>query len=352
MSFDYRGFFHIHSDFSHDGTTGIKDIIKSARKCGADFIIMTDHFNIKTKDEGFEGYHGELLVVAGEEISPAYNHYLAIGLNKAILAGSDEKPQKYIDAVKKENAAGLIAHPDHTGTKKFGVRSYEWKDWTVTGYDAISIWDLMTDWQEKLSSYFKAFLAFLFPAFILSGPKTKTLERWDRYNLENKEGKLIAGYGEIDNHNVKKKVFGITFRIFPFDFAFKTISTHILLKKELSKDAQEAKRQIIEAVKTSSLYIAQEKWAGAKGFEFYISDNFKTAYTGETLSGAKTYKVTVKLPKKALIKILLNGETVYSLFTDILIKDFESPGVYRVEVYMKKFFSYKPWIFSNHIKAA
>lgn len=350
MSFDYRGFIHIHSAFSHDGTTDISEIIRSAKRCGADFIIITDHFNMTAKEKGFEGYHDGLLVICGEEISPLYNHYLAVGIKKPIMAEDEENPQKYIDAVKNENAAGLIAHPDHTGTKTFGIRSYAWKDWSVSGYDSISIWDLMTDWQEKLTSYFKAFLAILFPAFILSGPKEVTLSRWDKQNAENKNEKLISGYGEIDNHNARKKVFGITFRIFPFDFAFQTISTHILLKNELSKDIEEAKKQIVAAIKNSSIYVSQEKWNTSKGFELYISDNFKTAYSGETLEKVNEPVLNVKIPKKALIKIVHNGKYIFSGKSEKLELKVTEPGVYRVEAYQKKCFAYKPWIFSNHIK--
>jgi hypothetical protein len=305
---------------------------------------------LKAREEGFEGYHDNLLVICGEEISPYYNHYLAVGIKKAILAQTDENPQMYIDAVKKENAAGMIAHPDHTGSKLFGIRSYAWKDWEVSGYDSVSIWDLMTDWQEKLTSYFKAFFAFLFPAFVLSGPKKETLERWDRLNIENAENKLISGYGEIDNHNARKEVFGITFKIFPFNFAFRTISTHVMLKEGLSKDAGAAKKQIIAAVKNASIYVAQEKWNSSKGFEFYISDNLRKASGGETFERGKNPSVTVKLPKKALIKIICNGKTVFSKFSDTLEENISGPGVYRAEIYQKKYVFFKPWIFSNPIR--
>lgn len=350
MSFDYRGFFHIHSAFSCDGTTDIKEIIRSAERCGADFIVITDHFNMKAKEEGFEGWHNGLFVICGEEISPSYNHYLAIGIKKAVLAAPDENPQKYIDAVKRDGGIGLIAHPDHTGTKTFGVRSYAWKNWDVNGFDSLSVWDLMTDWQDKLASFFRAALAIVFPAFILSGPRKETLERWDRLNLDKTRNRLISGYGEIDNHDFRKKVFAMTFRIFPFDFAFKTVSTHILLKKELSADAEEAKTQIMESVKNSSVYIAQEKWKSSKGFEFYITDGLKTAYSGETLEKTGPAFVKVKLPQKALIKIIHNGKELCSGFADAFSAEAKEAGIYRVEAYQKKCFVYKPWIFSNHIR--
>lgn len=349
MDFDYKGFFHIHSSFSHDGTTEINKIIKSAQKNDVDFIVMTDHFNMKTKEEGYEKYHKNLLVLCGEEISPKYNHYLALGIKETIFSREDENPQKYIDAVKQQNAAGMIAHPDHTGTKKFGIRSYAWKNWQISGFDAISIWDLMTDWQEKLSSYFKAFIAFLFPSFILSGPKKETLIKWDELNIKSAD-KLIAGYGEIDNHNAKKKILGITFRIFPFNFAFKTISTHILLKKPLSKDIDEAKSQVISAIKNANLYIANEKMGTTKGFNFIISDNLKNVYPGEQIDLTTNTLLNVHLPKKSLIRVICNGKLVFYKKAKILEFKISSKGIYRVEVFTKKCFFYKPWIFSNPIK--
>lgn len=220
--FDYAGAIHIHTDYSYDGNTSIKDVVAAARRAKLNFIVVTDHFRLDAKTDGWEGWHDGVFVLVGEEISPRYSHYLALGITKPVIAWQKKsRPQEYIDAVNAQGGFGLIAHPDHTGTKAFGVKDYPWKDWAVKGYAGVSVWDLMTNWQEKLTSVPAAVLAYLFPSLSLSGPKEVTLNRWDELN---KSGKA-AGYGEVDNHNTKKIMFGMNFWIFPFDYAFKTIRT-------------------------------------------------------------------------------------------------------------------------------
>ena len=215
--YDYAGAFHIHTDFSYDGNTAIEDVMASAKRSGLDFIVVTDHFRLDAKDKGYEGWHDGLFVLVGEEISPRLSHYLALDIDKPVIAWQKKsRPQEYIDAVSAQGGYGLIAHPDHTGAPKYGVKDYSWKDWGVAGYKGVSIWDLMTDWQEKLTSPLKAVLSYLYPARYLSGPKSETLKRWDDLN----KTKRIAGFGEIDNHNSKKVFYGLKFRIFPFDLRF------------------------------------------------------------------------------------------------------------------------------------
>ena len=346
--FDYAGAFHIHTDYSYDGNTDIKDVVAAARRAGLSFMVVTDHFRLDAKKDGWEGWHDGVFVLVGEEISPRFSHYLAFGINDPVIAWQKKsRPQEYIDAVNAQGGFGLIAHPDHTGTKTFGVKDYPWKDWSVKGYTGVSVWDLMTDWQEKLVSLPAAIFAYFFPSFALSGPKKVTLSRWDEFN---KTGK-VAGYGEIDNHNSKKIFFGMNFWIFPFDYAFKTIRTHILLDEPLSGIKEAAVNQIQNAVKSARMYIAQEYWHGSKGFEFRIYSADGSASSGQALklSGGPTL-AEIKLPVRGLIKLICDGRVISETAGRRLQFEVTRPGVYRAEAYQKIFFGWKPWIFTNHIR--
>lgn len=348
MLFDYAGAFHIHSEYSFDGNTKVKDIISAAKRKRLDFIVITDHFILDARANGWEGWHDGVLVLVGEEISPRYNHYIALDIEKPVIAWKkSSKPQDYIDAVNEQSGFGLIAHPDHKGAPKFGVKNYPWKDWAVKGYTGISIWDLMTDWQEKLGSRIKALWSYFAATWCLTGPKKETLERWDALNAK----KRIVGYGEIDNHNSKKLFLGIAFRIFPFDYAFSTIRTHVLLTEELSKDFQKAKTQIFHALKQCRAYVAQERWNNAKGFSFRAFCDERNADIGDEFKiDSKPVKFEVRLPryKEGRIRFICNGKIVAEQKGQLNIEA-KQPGVYRVEVNQRICGIYKPWIYSNPI---
>ncbi|MBN1384156.1 MAG: PHP domain-containing protein [Elusimicrobia bacterium] len=323
---DYCGAIHIHTSYSFDGHRNMDEIIESANRCGLDFIVISDHFSLEAKK--YEGWYKNTLVIVGEEITPRYNHYLALDIKKAVVTGSDEdKPQKYIDEVAAQGGFGFIAHPDHTGNKKFGVKSYMWKDWSVTGFTGFCIWDLQTDWQETLTGYPKALLSYLFPAYFLKGPKKETLERWDAINQTEKKYIL----GEIDNHESRRKYFGIKVKVFKFDRAFRMLRTHILLDEPFSNNSDDIKK-VYNAFKTGKSFVSNDYFFNARGFEFYEHNG----------------RITAKTPVKAVIRIVKNGKYIAEEFTDNLSLGISEKGVYRCECYLKKF-GLKPWIFSNPI---
>jgi len=342
--FDYCGAIHIHSFYSYDGHRKLEKIIESANGCGLDFIILTDHFSIEAKK--YEGWHNNTLVIVGEEISHRYNHYLAFDIKNAVVADKQENnPQKYIDEVNRQGGYGFIAHPDHEGNKKFDVQSYRWKDWNVSGYTGFCIWDLQTDWQEILKNYPTALLSYLFPAYVLKGPKNETLKRWDEINCNPRIYSGVSpasqcginsankkyGLGEIDNHESIRKYFGINLKIFPFDFAFRTIRTHIILDKPFLKNNSDIEK-IHTALKTGKSFISNDYFSNARGFQFYREND----------------RIIAKIPRSAKIKIIKNGDLFAESFSDKLVINVEQKGVYRCECYLKKF-GLKPWIFSNPI---
>ena len=144
--YDYRGIIHCHSTYS-DGTGDMEEIGKAANDAGLDFVMMTDHDQMKPVEDGQEKWVGSSLIICGTEITPDKNHYIVFGDKK--LKDVDKlrsmKPQEYIDAVNSQGWFGFIAHPDHIGTAKFGIPSYKWEDWGVSKYTGMGLWDLMTD---------------------------------------------------------------------------------------------------------------------------------------------------------------------------------------------------------------
>ena len=69
---------HVHSTYS-DGTGDMEEIAKAANDAGLDFVMMTDHDQMKPVEDGQEKWAGSSLIICGTEITPDKNHYIVFG---------------------------------------------------------------------------------------------------------------------------------------------------------------------------------------------------------------------------------------------------------------------------------
>ncbi|MDD3248931.1 MAG: CehA/McbA family metallohydrolase [Smithella sp.] len=346
--YDYAGVIHLHSSFSFDGHAPMEEILIAAEKNDVDFIMLTDHDHLKARQEGWEGWQNKTLVIVGEEIAPRFNHFLAFNIREPVLCSGDpegKNPQKYIDEVRRQGGFGFIAHPDHEGTKLFHVKHYSWNHWNVVDFAGISIWDFMTDWQKSLRGYGSALLSFLFPAFVLKGPRRITLERWDALNQIRK----TVGIGELDNHATVKKLLGIRFVAFPFHRAFAFIRTHILTKTGFTGNNQQDIAMVYESLLHGRCYFALEYFRRTKGFQFTVEQDQKVFHMGDTVLLSGDTQLSVSCPAKALIRVIRNGREKHWAIGNQLSIKIDKTGVYRVETYLKAAGKIRPWIFSNPI---
>jgi hypothetical protein len=340
--YDYRGVIHCHSTYS-DGTGDMEEIGKAANDAGLDFVLMTDHDQMKPVEDGQEKWNGSSLIICGTEVTPDKNHYIVFGEKK--LKDVDKlrglKPQEYIDAVNAQGWFGFIAHPDHGGTTKFGIPSYRWEDWNVSNYTGMGLWDLMTDWQSQLDREDVSLEVYTSFEDWLSGPRIETLKRWDELNKKAK----VVGIGEIDNHKYKKEYNGQTLEIFPYETAFKTISNHILLDKPLDKDFKKAKKQVLDALKHGSVYVSFDWWDDPTEFSFEIDNGKKIAGMGDSIELAEKTELVASFPQEALLNVYKNGESILEEEGDEILVDLTEPGAYRVEAMRNDIV----WILSNNI---
>jgi hypothetical protein len=345
---DYAGIIHFHSEYSFDGRIAVADIVKAAHINDIDFLMLTDHGTLKAKEEGLEGWHGTTLLIVGQEISPRFNHYLVFNAEEPIWLSKDDEttdPQSYISKAREQGGLGFIAHPHHEGAPMFHVKHYPWKEWGVTGFDGIGVWDFMTDWQSSLTGYGRALLSYLFPMLYLAGPKEATLKRWD---LLNQTGKVV-GIAECDNHNSLKGIGRFRVSIFPFVKAFRYLRTHVLTDEPLSGNAERDIALLLSSLKRGRAFMAQENHASARGFSFIIDDGHQVATIGDDFFLTRLSMIRIGLPDKARVVLLKDGVPVHEKVGDQITFSVETQGVYRVEAYQKIWGRCRPWIFSNPI---
>lgn len=346
--YDYTGVIHLHSSYSFDGRTPVEELVRAAEENGLDFLMLTDHFTLGARRSGKEGWHGGVLLVVGQEISPRFNHYLAFGIDEEVVVDENDttcRPQDYIDRVYGLGGIGFIAHPDHEGTEMFHVKHFPWKDWSVSGYTGMGVWDFMTDWQSTLCSLPSALIGYLFPAHVLRGPRETTLKRWDELNRTDR----VVGIGELDNHDTPHTIWGITVSVFPFRKAFRFIRTHILLDEPLKGEAEGDIRALLQALQGGRGYMAMEYFRNARGFALSISNADREATMGDEFPLTRNAVLRVTVPGTGKMRIIRDGEPYAEAVGTGMTDTISQRGIYRVEVYAKVWGRYRPWIFSNPV---
>jgi hypothetical protein len=106
---------------------------------------------------------------------------------------------------------------------------------------------------------------------------------------------------------------------------------------------------VLDALHYGRCYTAMEYFRDACGFNFYIEHDGQQYYMGDTLTLSKNAQLKINLPDTAIIRVIRNGNLLAEDVKKDLILDIVNSGVYRVEVYLKSFGKYRPWIFSNNI---
>jgi hypothetical protein len=142
------------------------------------------------------------------------------------------------------------------------------------------------------------------------------------------------------------KVGPFTVEIFPYKVHFRTLRTYVIMDRPMAKDLAVAREQLFEAIRQCQLFFANVRWGDAAGFEFYVTDGSVKATCGGEVRWTEDTYLHVKLPARATVRLIHNGQKVLETFTDRLEYKAPQEGIYRVEAWKGK----RGWIFSNHVR--
>ena len=334
------GVIHIHT-LDSDGTKGHEEIARIGEELGLDFLLFTDHMTLQSFHEGKEGYYGKTLVLIGHEQNDLddCNHYLIFDLNEVLPASMTAID--YVRATANKGALGIMAHPDEIRGRDARYRSYPWTAWEAEGFDGLEIWNQMSEWMEGLKFYNQVRMVFS-PRKCLRAPTRRILRKWDELNQTRK----VVGIGSVDAHGFLYRAGPLRLTIFPYKVQFKSIRTHLLLEKPLSRELGEAKAQIYTAIRDCRVYVSNYRWGEAEKFHFEISSASGTAVCGGEVQLDNSTEVKITIPLKGRIRLIANGKLLSEITGKEYSRKLTDPGVYRVEVYRGK----KGWVFSNHIR--
>lgn len=342
---------HMHTTYS-DGHGSHADIAEAAMRSGLDAVIVTDHnVWVNGPQDYYKDGNQKVLMLIGEEIhdqarDPQKNHLLVFGAEKE-LATLASDPRHLLDGVRNAGGLGFIAHPVDPAAPAVDESDISWVDWELQGFTGIELWNGFSEFKARIKSKLHAIYYAFNPEHIAQGPFTETLQRWDDLL---KEGRRVVAIGGSDAHALPAHMGPLHRTVFPYEFHFRTINTHLFSPTPLSGDLAEDRQRILDALAKGHGFVGYDLPASTRGFRFSAQGKETKAWMGEEISAQNGVTLQVRLPQTAECRLIKDGkliktwekrETCTHITTD--------PGVYRVEVYLEYLGKRRGWIFSNPI---
>jgi hypothetical protein len=341
-----RGNIHMHTVDS-DGTKTHQELGEIASQAGLDFVIVTDH---NTYRPGLDGYTGNTLLLVGEEVHdpnrlPQSSHVLCFDIQED-LSGYASDPQGLLDAVARQGGFAFLAHPFERDVAEFLPEpNISWRDWGVTGYAGIELWNYMSEFKAVLKSKPMALLYAYLPALAISGPYPETLRKWD----ELLTSRPVSALGGSDAHGTMYRLGPLSREVQPYNYLFRCINTHLLSREPLTGELAHDKAVIYGALRSGSGFVAYEQAAAPYGFSFWARSGQAEATMGEALGLKNAVELRVSVPVSASLRLLRDGRVIARGRGRDLALLTPQPGVYRAEAFRRTIGRQRAWVVSNPI---
>ncbi len=349
---EYVGNLHVHTQYS-DGEGLHADIAEAALLAGLDFLVFTDH-NVRVA--GIEGYYGDdergfILLLSGEEVhdptrSPCGDHVLVYAVDHE-TAGCAHDLSDLLGTINQARGLSFIAHPDDRAVDWLKLSAFPWRNRHVGGFTGLEIWNFMSRFKDYLPDRKTALRNIFRPEDVMRGPPTATFELWDELLAQ---GYHVVGIGNADAH-AQRYTFGpVTHTVFPYDFLFSCVNTHILTKSPLSGEAAHDQQLLYSALRQGRAFIGYDIPGDTRGFRFTAQGQNTAAIMGESIRLGHGVTLQALAPGRAHIKIIRHGEIVAEeARTENVTLVVREPGAYRVEVWREYHDIERAWILSNPI---
>jgi hypothetical protein len=137
--------------------------------------------------------------------------------------------------------------------------------------------------------------------------------------------------------------------IYPYEFLFRAVNTHILMPEPLSGDVEHDKQLILNAIGRGNAWVGYDMPGSTRGFKF--SGKGKTKGTmGDSIEMDAGATLQVLAPTRANIRLIRHGEIVAQAQNETTLAHMPiEPGAYRVECRIPYMGQERGWIFSNPI---
>jgi hypothetical protein len=138
--------------------------------------------------------------------------------------------------------------------------------------------------------------------------------------------------------------------IFPYEFHFRTVNTHVLMPESLSGNATTDRKMIYDALAHGHCFVGYDLPAPTKGFRFSAQGKEASVSMGDEIPAKGGVTLQAKLPSAGEIRLLKDGQVLQTWKNQPACTHITTePGVYRVEVYRRFLGKRRGWIYSNPI---
>jgi len=341
------GNLHMHTVHS-DGTGTHQDLAAAAQANRLDYIIATDH-NVLVSQE--EGWRDRVLLLVGEEVNdanlqPEGNHCLVFGVQSDVTPYASA-PQGLIEAAQRQGALTFLAHPIERPSPLM-PDTYEWRNWEVSGFTGIELWNFMSEFRYYAKSKPSAVPLLFLPHLFTTGPWPEMLAKWDE--LLTTRPQPIVAIGGSDAHAHTYHLGPLQRMFLSYQDCFAAVNTHLLATEALTGDAAHDRALIYDALRAGHAWVGYDLPGATRGFRFTASSGQESAIMGDALAAnGQLVRFEINTPGQAQIKLLRNGQVIAQTRGASLRYASHQPGIYRVEVWRRAWGKARGWIFSNPI---
>ena len=322
------GAVHIHTTHS-DGALDVASVVDEGRAAGLDFLLVTDHNTLAAKAQ--EGYHEDLLLIVGTEVSTDTGHILGFGFDPPAY----RFPRRAIEVLRDIHDLGgtaVVAHP--TSPRD----TLAWADLSTPGAWGIEVLNGDTQWRMAgiprmlLSGLLYPFNPQYALARLLTRPAAALL--WDEL-LARRHAPGIVG---VDAHT----------RLPSYAAVFGVARNHVVLGAPLTGDGPRDAAAVTGALAAGRTYIGIDGIAPVGGFFFTAERGGRSWTMGDTVAPHPDLALRAggAAHPDAVYHLLQDGEVTASAAGGLDV-EVARAGVYRVEVMLPGW--NVPWIMSNPI---
>jgi hypothetical protein len=342
---------HMHTIYS-DGSGTHAEIAQAALLAGVDAVIVTDHnVLVSGLPDYYQNGSRKVLLLIGEEIHdrtrrPQKNHLLVFGSGRELTTLAYD-PTRLLEAVRSAGALAFIAHPVDPPAPAFNEPDISWVDWDLQDFTGIELWNAMSEFKSHLKSWARAVFFAFNPNLVARGPFPAAIEKWDSLLAS---GRRVVAIGGSDAHAFPVSLGPLKRRLFPYEFHFRAVNTHLFIPEPLSGEASSDRRTIYEALRLGRAFIGYDLPAPTRGFRFTAQGSQGKAWMGEEILVGAGVTLQISLPQRCECRLLKDGKLLKTWRTHEICTFITSePGVYRVEAYIQYLGRRRGWIFSNPI---
>jgi hypothetical protein len=355
---------HLHTTYS-DGEFSHAQIAEAAMGAGVDCVIVTDHnVWVKGPERYYTSKDKKVLMLVGEEVHhaarlPQKSHMLIFGAG-AELASHAAAPQQLIDAASQASALTFLAHPYEREALLFHEPDISWDNWEVTGFTGLELWNYMSEFKGLLTTKANTMRYAFNPETGIMGPYAETLGKWDELTAA---GRKVVAVGGADAHGTTYQMGGIKRVIFPYDFLFHQVTTHLLTDTPLTGAYEADRGLVLNALARGHCFVGYDGAAPTRGFRFTANSEAGNLKMGDEVLNRNgvTMQIAVptqpgmprrsaKIPVRVSIHLIRNGSELAHWENQTNITHIVPPqeaGTYRVEVRLRYQGQLRGWIYSN-----